>query len=107
MIAENNRVNRERVTIERMIEIYCKHKHKSGDDLCTECSELLKYAKCRLENCKFGSDKPVCAKCKIHCYKKDMREKIRSVMRYSGPKMMFLHPILTIGHFIDAITNAK
>jgi hypothetical protein len=30
-----------------------------------------------------------------------MREKIRVVMRYAGPRMTFRHPILTLFHFID------
>jgi hypothetical protein len=30
-----------------------------------------------------------------------MREKIRVVMRYSGPRMMFSHPILAIKHVMD------
>jgi hypothetical protein len=30
-----------------------------------------------------------------------MREKIRSVMRYSGPKMLLSHPVHGIMHIID------
>ena len=30
-----------------------------------------------------------------------MREKIRVVMRYSGPRMLFHHPILTIKHMVE------
>jgi hypothetical protein len=31
-----------------------------------------------------------------------MRDQIKQVMRYAGPRMLFRHPILTIRHFIDA-----
>jgi hypothetical protein len=30
-----------------------------------------------------------------------MRERIREVMRYAGPRMPLRHPILSIFHFID------
>ena len=30
-----------------------------------------------------------------------MREKIREVMKYAGPRMMSRHPILALFHFID------
>jgi hypothetical protein len=30
-----------------------------------------------------------------------MGEKIRRVMRYSGPKMTYYHPILALLHFFD------
>ena len=30
-----------------------------------------------------------------------MREKIRMVMRYSGPRMIYKHPIAAIWHMID------
>lgn len=42
--------------------------------------------------------KTTCKKCPVHCYSPDMREKIRAVMRYSGPRMIFLHPFAAIRH---------
>jgi hypothetical protein len=30
-----------------------------------------------------------------------MREKIREVMQYAGPRMIWHHPLLAIGHMID------
>jgi hypothetical protein len=30
-----------------------------------------------------------------------MREKIRMVMRYSGPRMIYKHPIAAVWHLID------
>ena len=36
----------------------------------------------------------------IHCYKPDMKEKMREVMRYAGPRMMWYHPIAAIKHLI-------
>jgi hypothetical protein len=83
-------------TLEKMMEIYCKDKHRLFLSGCTECSELLSYARERLVRCPFGEEKPVCAKCPVHCYKPEMRGRIKTVMRYSGPKMIFKSPLLTL-----------
>jgi len=37
----------------------------------------------------------------VHCFKPVMRDKIKAVMRYSGPRMLRTHPILAMNHFID------
>ena len=64
-----------------------------GPGLCGECRELLEYSLARLEHCKFGNTKTKCHKCPVHCYRPDMREKIRTVMRFSGPRMLLYHPL--------------
>jgi len=42
----------------------------------------------RLERCQFMPEKPVCAKCPVHCYKPYYRQQVREVMRYAGPSML-------------------
>lgn len=103
----NNRIKLEKDTLSKMITIYCKDKHKLKEGLCRECEELLSYSIKRLESCKFGEDKPVCGRCKIHCYKPEMRMKIIGVMRVVGPKMLLKHPVLTINHFMQMIKRKK
>lgn len=44
---------------------------------------------------------------KVHCYKPEMREKIREVMRFSGPRMIFHHPYLAIKHVIESKKEKK
>ena len=70
----------------------CQVRH-GGPGLCGECRELLEYSLARLEHCKFGNAKTKCHKCPVHCYRPDMREKIRTVMRFSGPRMLLYHPL--------------
>lgn len=98
---ENKRLIRECVTFEKMLAIYCQGWHQTGPALCRDCQELLHYAIERLNRCKFGGQKPVCAKCPIHCYRPDMREKVKDVMRYAGPRMIYRHPVLAIRHVMD------
>lgn len=99
------RLAREERTIAAMIAMYCRDHHGSPvpgtDGLCPECAELLAYARLRLEKCRYGADKPTCASCPTHCYKPALRERIREVMRYSGPRMVREHPVLAAGHLID------
>lgn len=91
----------EKETLSAMVRIYCSgHHHQGGKDVCDDCRELLAYAFARLDKCKFGGEKPVCSKCSVHCYKPEMRQKVRRVMRYAGPRMLFRHPLMAIGHFL-------
>jgi hypothetical protein len=46
--------------------------------------------------------KTFCSNCNVHCYKPEMREKIREVMRFSDPRMIFYHPIMAIRHLIES-----
>ena len=93
---------REKRTVSLMIRIYCKKKHGTKKGLCSECEALDAYARMRSEKCPFMETKTFCSNCKVHCYKADMREKIRAVMRFSGPRMIFSHPIMAIRHVIES-----
>ncbi len=98
------RMQREEVTIEAMIRLYCRDHHNYDDDgLCEECSELLNYARKRLANCPFQEGKTTCGKCQVHCYQPKMRERIRQVMRYSGPRMLLHHPLMSLMHLVDGL----
>ena len=91
---------REQRMLEAMMALYCTH-HYFARAMCTECAELAGYSQRRLERCVFGDAKPTCANCVVHCYKPDMRERIRVMMRWSGPRMMLRHPVLAIRHVLD------
>ncbi|MFX1367510.1 MAG: nitrous oxide-stimulated promoter family protein [Promethearchaeota archaeon] len=94
------RIRDEKQTVENMINYYCEKKHSSNEGLCADCTQLLEYSHQRLERCSFGEGKPTCRKCTVHCYKPDMRNEIRSVMRYSGPRLVLKAPISWIRHKI-------
>ena len=89
----------EKLTLTRMISIYCKGNHGSSKVFCGECNELELYAHKRLDLCRYAEDKPACKDCETHCYKSVCRNKIREVMRYSGPRMMFYYPADFLSHF--------
>lgn len=101
MNKDKNRLARERKTIEVMLKMYCKNHHNKEFELCENCEPLLKYALNKIDKCVFGEKKPACSECKIHCYAKEMRNKIKEIMRYSGARMLLNHPYLAIMHLID------
>ncbi|RHV94706.1 nitrous oxide-stimulated promoter family protein [Culturomica massiliensis] len=93
-----DKIQKEKKIIATMIRLYCRKREKNAE-LCPECRVLLEYAHKRLELCPFGESKTSCKHCTIHCYRPEMREKIRKVMRYSGPRMLLYHPWVAIKHF--------
>ncbi|MCX6244503.1 MAG: nitrous oxide-stimulated promoter family protein [Bacteroidetes bacterium] len=92
-------IAREKRTIEKIIKLYCRSVH-GGNELCYDCAELREYAMKRIEGCVFKEDKPACKECPVHCYSPIRREEIRKVMRFSGPRMIFRHPVIAIMHAI-------
>ena len=102
--AESKRLHREKVTLRKMISLHCRRLHDpQADPLCLGCQELESYAHQRIARCPFGAKKPTCARCTVHCYQPEKRDAIRQVMRYSGPRMLVHHPLLTLQHMIDAL----
>ena len=101
MTAARRRIAREWKTIQLMIRLYCRDLHDGREALCAGCEELRAYAERRLEKCPFAEEKPTCVACPVHCYEAAMRERVRVVMRYAGPRMLLRHPVLTLLHLRD------
>ena len=102
------RLKREQATFRCMARIYCDHHHPhAGAGLCDDCENLMRYAEKRLEKCPYGTDKPTCANCPIHCYKPAQRDQAREIMRFAGPRMTWRHPIRAIGHLLDKMRKAR
>lgn len=91
---------REKETVSLMIHLYCRKNH-GGKTLCPDCAALDAYARRRSDCCPFMETKTFCSNCKVHCYKPDMREKIRAVMRFSGPRMLLHHPVMALRHVME------
>ncbi len=98
-------VQREQATFKSMLTIYCRAKHKTHGQLCSDCQALLDYANERVENCLFLPEKPVCAKCPVHCYKEPWRGRVREVMRFAGPRLIFRDPVAVLRHVSLLLRN--
>lgn len=92
---------REKAMVNEMISLYCRKKHGTRSGLCPDCAALAAYARQRSDRCPFMERKTFCSNCSVHCYKPEMREKIRAVMRFSGPRMLFVHPSAAIRHVVE------
>ncbi|MDO4753595.1 MAG: nitrous oxide-stimulated promoter family protein [Bacillota bacterium] len=113
----NKKRNDEKKLVSRMIAVYCRKKHRQlpkkiikiriqGKEislsLCDECASLLGYAMKRADLCPFMQEKTFCSNCKVHCYTPDMRGKIKNVMRFSGPHLLFTNPVTVVRHLIES-----
>ena len=67
--------------------------------LCQDCSRLLKYGTAKLLHCPYDP-KPMCKKCKTHCYAPEYREKVRKVMRFSGSYLIKHGRLDLIFHYL-------
>lgn len=93
------KLTKQQEVVDLMIDIYYK-KHR--DEAITK--EALKaYVALKLSRCPFKENKGFCSNCKIHCYAKDYKELIKKVMRYSGPRMIYHHPLVAISHLVSTI----
>lgn len=97
----------EKKTVGYMTLLYCRKKHKTRGDLCAPCLELLSYAELRLSKCPYKDAKPFCSACAIHCYKPDMRQRMKDVMRFAGPRLILRHPVLAFRHLFSALAAKK
>ena len=88
-----------------MIDMYCAAHHASTRTLCVDCLQLREYALLKIDRCRFSVAKPVCAQCRVHCYRREMRERIRQVMRFSGPRMLLHHPFMALLHMVDRLRH--
>ena len=106
MADRHPRMCREEKTVAAMVRLYCRDQHGTKEGMCADCRALLDYARARLEHCPYQERKSTCAKCPIHCYKPAMREQMRAVMRYAGPRMLLRHPLLAVLHLMDGMKKA-
>lgn len=97
---------REKATVSLMIALYCRKKHGTRT-LCPDCAALDAYARQRSDRCPMMEAKTFCSNCKIHCYRPEMRQRIREVMRFSGPRMIFHHPVMALRHVIETRKEKK
>ena len=99
---------REQKVVGQMIAIYCHGVHHTPTgQLCPQCQALNNYAMERSDKCPFMEQKTFCSNCPVHCYKPEMREKIRQVMAFAGPRMLFVHPGTAIRHVIETKREQK
>lgn len=97
----------EELMITEMVHIFCRKKHKASEGLCKECHELLEYAIGKTRKCPFMEKKTFCSACKVHCYEAKRREEIKEIMRFAGPRILIVHPVITIKHMMVTFKDRR
>ena len=98
--------------IGKFVEVYCTGKHWETEKkpfllpvdlgerrMCPECTIFMAYAIAKRMKCPLEAEKPSCKKCRIHCYAKTEREKVREIMAYSGRKLMMRGRLDYLWHY--------
>ena len=67
--------------------------------VCQDCHKLLNHGIAKLLLCPY-EPKPMCKKCETRCYAPGYREKIRKVMRFSGPYLIKHGRLDLIAHYL-------
>ncbi len=112
------KLRRDLRTLARFVETYCHDKHgerptsvvaiKTHDvtgicggpvTLCRDCQKLLMHSFVKRTTCPFDP-KPACKKCPSHCYAANYREAMRSVMKYSGRRLVMSGRIHYLWHLL-------
>lgn len=100
----------------RFIEVYCQARHdrssqaltdlpaalqpcfRKGLSLCPDCAALLTHGIQKRLRCPLDP-KPTCKDCRIHCYSKEYRARIREIMAFSGRKMILRGRLDYLWHY--------
>ncbi|MHB1347523.1 MAG: nitrous oxide-stimulated promoter family protein [Candidatus Humimicrobiaceae bacterium] len=104
---DSRKINDEKNIVKIMIGYFCKKKHFPEKNMCPDCESLTEYAWLKLDKCFYGEKKPSCSKCSIHCFNPPMRKKIKDVMRYSGPRMIYVYPMSCIKQLMHKMNFNK
>lgn len=95
--------------------VYCRDHHRAGRaplaglpaslaplqrfHCCDSCLLFLRYAIERRLRCPL-EDKPSCRRCPVHCYRRDYREQVRQIMRYSGKALIRKGRLDLLWHYL-------
>lgn len=93
-------IDREKRTIAFMIRLYCRHRLHQQEPS-EEYRSLIDYCHHRLDHCRWQDEKPVCKRCPCHCYAPAQRERVRQIMRWTGPRMILYAPLEVLRHLLN------
>lgn len=100
-------VDKDRKTLEAIGRIYCDAYHEGPKDasgLCPACRETVDATLARTQACPFNHEGN-CQDCEVHCQRGAAQKRIREMMRYSAPRMVFRHPLMTAGYLRKKISK--
>ena len=98
--------------IAKFVEVFCQGRHGGIErpafhlpaglgerGLCPDCAAFMEYAIAKRLKCPLEAEKPTCKRCRIHCYAKAEREKVREIMAWSGRRLMLRGRLDYVWHY--------
>lgn len=98
---------REKKMISQMIALYCHRNHHTRGAPLSRVRGAERLRPRPLRALPVHGDEDLLRQLPRARYKPDMREKIRAVMRFSGPRMIFYHPVAAIRHVVETKREKK
>lgn len=92
---------KERKAMELILSVYEKGHQEERDDI----EKLRQYSMERINKCPKMATKTYCSNCEIHCYRQEYRDKIKKVMRYSGPRLFLKKPLWVVDHMVQGLVK--
>ena len=94
-----DQLEKDRATVEAIGRIYCKRYHREASKdvsgLCESCRRAVDLTVDRAQACPNNHEEN-CEDCAIKCQRGDDQKRIKEIMRYSAPRMLVRHPLMTI-----------
>lgn len=86
-------------TLEAIGRIFCNAHHPDADrdeaGLCPACRNTIDATFARTATCP-NHQRSNCEDCAVKCQRGDAQARIKEIMRYSAPRMLFRHPLMTL-----------
>lgn len=105
---DKDRIQRDLRTLQAMGSIYCGAHHagvsKDAAGLCEECAATIKFTHDRASACPYDH-RGNCKDCAIKCNRGDQKERIKAIMRYAAPRMLFKHPLMTLEYVVKKLRS--
>lgn len=92
-------LDKDRRTLEAIGSIYCRGHHpgvaKDTGGLCPACRGTIEQTLDRAAACPYGHGHN-CEDCETHCQRGEAQQRIKAIMAYAAPRMVFRHPLMTL-----------
>ena len=93
-----SKTNKDLKTLEAMARIYCSKWHaasaKDAAGVCEECRTAVEATFNRADACPYDHAHN-CQDCTTKCQRGENQERIKQIMRYAAPRMIYRHPLMT------------
>lgn len=100
---------KDRRTLEAIGLIYCRAHHhdcaKDATGLCPDCREAIEGTLDRTLHCP-SNHQGNCQDCSIHCQRGEAQQRIKAIMAYAAPRMLWRHPLMTVEYLRKKLRKA-